>query len=90
LQASKVDEPDAFVHFAEFQRFANQEIDALPGIQGEIFKMSRLEGLNNEEIARKLDISKRTVEHQIYRALKKLKKNLVTYYHLILVALSWF
>ncbi len=41
-----------------------------------IFMLSRFEGLSNLEIAEMLNISKRTVENQIYRALKKLKKHL--------------
>lgn len=38
-----------------------------------IFKFSRMEHLKNEEIAERLNISKRTVENQISRALKHLK-----------------
>ena len=41
--------------------------------------MSRISGLKNQEIADKLDISVRTVETQIYRALKILKSRLKDY-----------
>jgi RNA polymerase sigma-70 factor (ECF subfamily) len=41
--------------------------------------MNRLEGLKNEEIASKLNLSKRTVETQISKALKILRKKLSDY-----------
>lgn len=53
-------------------------IDKLPTVQRTIFTMSRLEELNNDEISQKLKLSKRTVEHHIYLALKSLKKSLIT------------
>jgi hypothetical protein len=45
--------------------------------------MSRIDGLSNKEIADKLNISVRTVENQIYRALKTLKENLKDYLFLV-------
>jgi len=44
-----------------------------------IFRMSRFKGLKNKEIADIYAISPRTVETQIYRALKVLKENLRPY-----------
>jgi len=41
-----------------------------------IFILSRIEGLSNQEISLKLGLSIRTVENQIYRALKILKKHM--------------
>lgn len=48
-------------------------LQALPPQCQLIFKFSRMEYLKNEEIAERLNISKRTVENQISRALKHLK-----------------
>ena len=58
-----------------------QEIvnDKLPDKCRTIFILSRIEGKSNPEIAELLDLSVRTVENQIYRALKILKKNLKDY-----------
>ena len=42
----------------------------------DIFRKSRYKGMTNQEIAEDLNISIRTVETQIYRALKILKKTL--------------
>ena len=44
-----------------------------------IFILSRIEGLSNQEISLKLGLSIRTVENQIYRALKILKKHMQKY-----------
>ena len=49
-------------------------INELPDRCGEIFKMSRFEGLKYDEIAAKLQLSPRTVEVQIGKALKILRQ----------------
>jgi RNA polymerase sigma-70 factor (ECF subfamily) len=45
----------------------------------EIFELSRLTGLSNQEISEKLKISKRTVELQISNSLKIFRKELVEF-----------
>tara|TARA_B100000214_G_scaffold286811_1_gene216444 strand:+ start:7906 stop:8451 length:546 start_codon:yes stop_codon:yes gene_type:complete len=60
----------------EIQKIVNEK---LPAKCRNIFILSRLEGKSNPEIAKILDLSIRTVENQIYRALKILKKNLESY-----------
>jgi RNA polymerase sigma-70 factor (ECF subfamily) len=54
----------------------NQEIDKLPPRCAEIFKLSRFEGLKYQEIAEHLDISIKTVEVQMGKALKVLRERL--------------
>jgi len=56
-----------------------QEISKLPFQCQRIFKMSRNEGKKNKEIADELQISIRTVETQISKGLKILRKNLRHY-----------
>lgn len=51
-------------------------IDSLPSQQKQVIRLSRIEGLSHEEIAEKLNISIRTVENHIYRALNTIKKKL--------------
>ena len=46
----------------------------MPEQRRRIFRMSREEGLSNDEIAQRLEISRRTVENQISRALSELRK----------------
>ena len=53
-----------------------QEINKLPKKCQLIFKLSRFEDFTNEEIAAKLNLSKRTVETQISKALKILRSKL--------------
>ncbi|MCG8580109.1 MAG: RNA polymerase sigma-70 factor [Bacteroidales bacterium] len=54
-------------------------IQTLPAQCKKIFEMSRFEGVTNQEIADKLELSKRTVETQISKALKVLRTNLAGY-----------
>lgn len=56
--------------------YVNSIIENLPEKQKEIFKLSRVHHLTNEEIGQKLGISVRTVENHLYRALKFLKERL--------------
>lgn len=49
-------------------------IRQLPDKQQEVLLLKILEGLTNDEIAEKLGLSKRTVENQIYRSLKKIRE----------------
>jgi RNA polymerase sigma-70 factor (ECF subfamily) len=58
-------------------------IETLPEQCRNIFRMSRFRGMKNKEIAEIYSISPRTVETQIYRALKVLKENLKPYLSLV-------
>ncbi len=52
-------------------------INQLPEQRKRIFKLNRLEGLKYREIATKLNISPKTVEVQMGKALKFLRENLI-------------
>lgn len=75
---------------SELQAELNKSLEKLPKRCSEIFRLSRFEGLKNQEIADKLNISKRTVELQISNALKQLRKDFKPYLptFLILVLLK--
>tara|TARA_B100000315_G_scaffold252376_1_gene289033 strand:+ start:8799 stop:9344 length:546 start_codon:yes stop_codon:yes gene_type:complete len=72
--------PYSKVHSSHMQGEILQAVhDNLPSKCRNIFLLSRIEGLANNEIAEILDISQRTVENQLYRALKILRKKLKDY-----------
>ncbi len=61
-------------------------VKSLPDQCRKIFEMSRFDGTPNQQIADELNLSKRTVETQISKALKVLRKQLASYYN----AIMWF
>ncbi|RPI76231.1 MAG: RNA polymerase sigma-70 factor [Ignavibacteriales bacterium] len=61
------------VFFNDLEKSINSIVGTLPPQQQKIFRLNRDEGLTYMEIASKLDISVRTVENQMYRALKTLR-----------------
>ena len=63
--------------FTELSGSLNKAIKNLPEKCSEVFHLSRIEGLSNPDIAKKLGISVSTVENQIYKALKILKKQFI-------------
>jgi RNA polymerase sigma-70 factor (ECF subfamily) len=64
------------VFFHDLERSVNNIVENLPSQQQKIFHLSRYEGLTTKEIAKKLFLSERTVENQIYRSLKIIKNTL--------------
>lgn len=65
-----------YVLYSELQAKFNQALDRIPGEYAEVFRMSRLESMNYQQIATKLDISVRTVEVRISKAMSFLRKEL--------------
>ncbi len=61
----------------ELRKAIDDVVQELPQQCREIFKLSRLKGLKHKEIATLLKISPKTVETQIYRAIKVFKKRLI-------------
>ena len=58
---------------AELHNLIYAAIDKLPGKCREIFKLCYISGLTNEETARRLKISVKTVSNQKLLALRKLR-----------------
>ena len=77
---SHFDNPEEVVQAKAIEEIIRKLVnEKLPQRCRVIFILSRLEGLSNQEISIKLDLSIRTVENQIYRALKILKKHMKKY-----------
>lgn len=53
----------------------NELVKQMPEQRRKVFRLSKRKGLTNDEIAKKLNISKRTVENQLYRAIAFLKEH---------------
>ena len=70
----------------ELEERIRETIAALPQRCRVIFELNRFEGLSYGEIAKKLDISVKTVENQMSKALKILREQLSDYLGLLL----WF
>lgn len=62
------------IEYNNLLELANKAIEKLPEKRKIIFQLSRHKGLSNMEIAKRLDISKKTVENQIHSALKFLRE----------------
>lgn len=73
------------MEFKELQQKIEEAIERLPDHCKEVFKLSRFSQLKNREIAEKLNISEKTVESHMTKAIKLLKEDLRPYLSLILV-----
>ncbi len=76
FEADEGEAPNDGLEISELEDRIAIVVDQLPAQCQKIFKMSRHDGVTNQEIADKLSISKRTVETQISKALKRLREDL--------------
>ncbi len=84
--------PDFEEHFIEIglEETIEESINSLPEKRREIFLLSREEGLKYREIAKKLNISIKTVETQMGLAIKHLREKLKNYNWLIVLFCAFF
>jgi RNA polymerase sigma-70 factor, ECF subfamily len=68
--------PSDILHYKELQARIAGILEKLPERCGQIFYMSRFEGLKYTEIAEKLSVSVKTVESNMGKALKEFRKEL--------------
>ena len=67
------------LYLKEINELLQHCVEHLPEKCRLVFMMSRYQGMKNQEIAEELGISVRTVEAQIYHALKNMKEELKDY-----------
>ena len=79
-----------YILHSELEAHFNKAMDRIPVEYAEVFRMSRMEALNYQEIARKLGVSVRTVEVRISKALSLLRKELKDFLLIILIAFQLF
>ncbi len=79
--------PDSFDHInlKQLREDIEAAIAELPEQMRRIFELNRVEGLKYSKIATELDISVKTVETQMSRALVKLRKKLAVYLSAVLL-----
>lgn len=77
---------EQFLH-SELKDQVSAVVDTLPPKCKLVFQLSRYEELSYKEIAEKLDISVKTVENQMSKALKVLRKGLASYLHVLFILL---
>jgi RNA polymerase sigma-70 factor, ECF subfamily len=76
-QTETQESPEDILHYKELQSRIARILERLPERCGQIFYMSRFEGLKYNEIAEKLSVSVKTVESNMGRALKEFRKELI-------------
>lgn len=77
------------IELAELEDRISRIVSEMPPQTKRVFEMSRFEGVDNQEIADQLNISKRTVETHISSALKRLRDNLTDVLVTFLAIQSW-
>lgn len=68
------------IYYEEMLLVVRLTLEKMPERRRLIFELSRFKGLSYKEIAEKLNVSIRTVEHQVYLALIELKKCFYFYF----------
>lgn len=71
------DSPDEDLIAKDLQLLIDMVVESMPPQRKLIYQLSREAGLSNQEIAEKLQLSKKTVENHLNLALKELRKILL-------------
>lgn len=79
-----MDEAASSILEKELEKRINIAVEALPEKCKNVFIKSRVEGMNHSEIAKVLDVSKRTVDNHISNALKHMRLHLKEFLTLFL------
>lgn len=66
--------PDDELRLHELELLVQMTLERMPEQRRRVFSMSRKDGMTAQEIALKLNVSVRTVEQHIYKAIQDLKK----------------
>jgi RNA polymerase sigma-70 factor (ECF subfamily) len=77
-----------YILYSDLQTHLDDALDKLPETYRQAFVMNRFDGLKYKEIAQKLEVSERTVEVRIGKAIGLLRHYLKDFLILILVLLS--
>jgi RNA polymerase sigma-70 factor (family 1) len=76
------------VNYSELNGAVEAAIDHLPERSRRVFRLSRLEGRSNAEIAQLLHVSEKAIEYHITKSMRTLRLHLKDYILLLVAALS--
>lgn len=76
LSVSGEDDVERHLEFDDFMRDVNKALDELPQTQRDVVRHSKIEGMNNKEIANTMGLSEQTVKNSLSLGLKALRKRL--------------
>jgi RNA polymerase sigma-70 factor (ECF subfamily) len=85
IQPDDLIDTENHVLYSELQRHLHRALERMPQTYREAFELNRFDGLKYREIAGKLNVSERTVEDRIGKAISFLRK----YLREFLVAIGW-
>lgn len=78
---------DQTLELQDLQKRVHKAIDKLPDRCREVFVLCRFEELSHKEIAAQLNISTKTVENQMTKALKFLRKTVLPFIKMLIISL---
>ncbi|MGC8823885.1 MAG: RNA polymerase sigma-70 factor [Bacteroidales bacterium] len=89
LQKSTLFENDTenYILFSELNEKLNEALAQLDPEIAQVFRLHRFEGFSYDEISKKLNISTRTVEYFLSKALSNLRKILKDYFPFLIILL---
>ena len=76
IEMTQQQEADHKLLDSEYESILKKALDQLSPQRRLIFTLSRMEGLNNEEIARQLNLSRNTVRNTLHESLSSIKEYL--------------
>jgi RNA polymerase sigma-70 factor (ECF subfamily) len=74
VQREEMDTPEELVFAKEIELLIEMALCRMPEKRSEIYRLSRNKGLSTDEIAARLNISRKTVENNLTLALKEIRK----------------
>ena len=77
-RSTLTNQTEDYIVFSELQHHSHLSMEKLPTRCKQIFMLSRQQGLSVKEISEQLNVSPSTVENQINKALKLIRKELVS------------
>ena len=84
--SDNVASPQEQIEASDLKLLVDMVVSQMPQQRQTVYRLSREEGLTNDEIAKKLGLQKKTVENHINLALKDIRKSMPA---LIFLLLAW-